>query len=80
MKKPTFLGSTPTASAAAATAAAVTAVATATAEEFSHHHQPPPHHVQGYHIQFGSPLTPISKQFSVCENQFFAGCCTLHAN
>ena len=22
-------------------------------------HQPPPHHAQGYHIPFGSPLTPI---------------------
>ena len=23
-------------------------------------HQPPPHHAQGYHIPFGSPLTPIN--------------------
>ena len=26
-------------------------------------HQPPPHHAQGYHIPFGSPLTPISANF-----------------
>ena len=24
--------------------------------------QPPPHHAQGFHIPFGSPLTPINNQ------------------
>ena len=33
-------------------------MAATAAEELFQHQQPPPHHVQGYPILFGLPLTP----------------------